>query len=45
MIRAVKVINKKGKKVTAAKNLDLLSEPIKLRTLQSELKKSTGRAI
>ena len=41
MIRAVKAIKKQNKKVTAAKILDLVSEPIKLRTLQRELKKST----
>lgn len=37
--RAVKAINKRGKKVTASKVLDLVSEPVKLRTLQRELKK------
>ena len=41
MIRAIKAIKKQNKKVTAAKILDLVSEPITLRTLQRELKKST----
>ena len=40
MTRAVKAINKKGKKVTASKILEYLSEPVALRTLQRELKKS-----
>jgi len=33
IIRAVKTINKKGQKVTASTTLDLVSEPVTLRTL------------
>ena len=41
MIRAVREINNKSMKVTASKIIGLLSKPVKLRTLQRELKKSS----
>ena len=40
MIRAIKAFNNKGMKVTASKIAGYISEPVKLRTLQRELKKS-----